>query len=227
MDERIERGTTAMLELRRSTLADGARPVGWKLGFGTPAAFEQLGTDRPLVGFLTDRTGLPDAATVAIGDWTKPTLEPEIAVHLARDVGGGASDEEVQEAIGGLSAAIELVDIHPPPSEPESILAGNIFHRHFVLGPVDHERTTAEGVTGRLVRDGEETARTDDPQAMTGKLAAVVRMAADDLGAAGETLRAGDVIITGSVVPALAVEPGQHVTADLGPLGSVSVTLSA
>jgi 2-keto-4-pentenoate hydratase len=226
VDERIERGTRAMLERRRAALADGACPVGWKLGFGTPAAFEQLGTERPLVGFLTDRTQLSDGATVAIGDWMKPTLEPEIAVHLARDLGGGASDEDAQAAIGGLSAAIELVDIHPPPSDPESILAGNIFHRHFILGPVDHARTTAEGVTGRLVRDGEELAQTDDPEAMTGRLAAVVRMAADDLAAGGETLRAGDVIITGSVVPALAVEPGQHVTADLGPLGTVSVALA-
>jgi 2-keto-4-pentenoate hydratase len=227
MDERIARGTRAMLELRRSALADGARPLGWKLGFGTPAAFEQLGTARPLVGFLTDRGLLPDGATVAIGDWTTPTFEPEIAVHLARDLGGGASDEEAREAIGGLSAAIELVDIDPPPTDPEAILAGNIFHRHFVLGPVDHGRTTADGVTGRLVRDGEEVARTDDPQAMTGELGAVVRMAADDLAAAGETLRAGEVIITGSVVPAIAVESGEHViTADLGPLGSVSVTFA-
>jgi 2-keto-4-pentenoate hydratase len=163
---------------------------------------------------------------VAIGDWMKPTLEPEIAVHLARDLGGGASDEDAQAAIGGLSAAIELVDIHPPPSDPESILAGNIFHRHFILGPVDHARTTTEGVTGRLVRDSEEVAQTDDPEAMTGRLVAVVRMAAADLAAGGETLRAGDVIITGSVVPALAVEPGQHVTADLGPLGTVSVALA-
>jgi 2-keto-4-pentenoate hydratase len=76
------------------------------------------------------------------------------------------------------------------------------------------------------VRDSEEVAQTDDPEAMTGRLAAVVRMAADDLAAGGETLRAGDVIITGSVVPALAVEPGQHVTADLGPLGTVSVALA-
>jgi 2-keto-4-pentenoate hydratase len=42
---RIQRGTAAMLELRRTRLAEGDRPLGWKVGFGSPAAFELLGIE--------------------------------------------------------------------------------------------------------------------------------------------------------------------------------------
>jgi 2-keto-4-pentenoate hydratase len=216
-----------MLELRRARLAEGARPIGWKVGFGAPAAMERLGTDRPLVGFLTDRGLLPDGAAVAIGDWAKPMFEPEVAVHLARDVEDGATWEQVRAAIGGLSAAIELADVDPPLADVESILAGNIYHRHVLLGPVDHERSHAEGVTGRVVRDGEEIARADTPEALTGEIVEVVRLSAELLAANGERLRAGEVVITGSVVPPLPVAPGERVTAELPPLGSVTVELRA
>jgi 2-keto-4-pentenoate hydratase len=224
-DPRIVRGTAAMLELRRTRIEDGARPLGWKVGFGSPAAYDLLGTDRPLVGFLTDRSLVDDGATVPVGDWTTPMLEPEIAVYLARDVEGDATHDDVRAAIGGLSAAIELADVDVPPADPEPILAGNIYHRHVLLGPVDEGRTTADGVRGRLLRDGDEIASTDTPEAATGELAEVVRLTAELLAANSERLRAGDVVITGSIVPPVKVAPGESLTAEIDPLGSLTVVL--
>lgn len=49
---------------------------------------------------------------------------------------------------------------------------------------------------------------------------------ADSLGAVGEHLRAGERIIAGSLVKPIEVEPGDTLTADLGPLGSVEVRFS-
>jgi 2-keto-4-pentenoate hydratase len=106
-----------------------------EVGFGSPAAFELLGIDRPLVGFLTDRGLVDDGATVPVGDWTQPMLEPEIAVHLARDVPGDATLDDVRAAIRGLSAAIELADVDSPPTDPEPIIAANIFHGTSCSGP--------------------------------------------------------------------------------------------
>jgi 2-keto-4-pentenoate hydratase len=216
LDPRIERGTRAMLALRRARLDAGERPIGWKVGFGAPASLDLLGTDRPLVGFLTDRGLLDDGATVAIGDWTTPMLEPEIAVHIADDAG----------SIGGLSAVIELADVDVPPADPEAILAGNIYHRHVLLGPVSAGRTDGAGVSARLLRDGEVVAATDDPAALTGEITEVVRRTAELLAACGERLRAGEVVITGSAVPPLRVAPGERVTAELPPLGALSVVLA-
>jgi 2-keto-4-pentenoate hydratase len=212
-----------MLALRAARLAAGERQIGWKVGFGTPAAMEMLGTDRPLVGFLTDRGLLPDGAAVSIGDWAAPMLEPEVAVHLAHDVEDGATWEQVRAAIGGVSAAIELADVHPPPADVERILADNVFQRHVLLGPVvgSDQRPTV----GRLVRDGEEVARADTPDALTGDVVEVVRLTAETLAANGARLRAGEVVITGSLVPPLPVAPGERITAELPPLGSVSVDL--
>ena len=85
-DPRVERGMERQLQLRRRVLEHGARPLGWKLGLGTPAAMEKLGTSAPLVGFLTDRSLLEPGARCAVGGWGKPTAEPEVAIHVATDV---------------------------------------------------------------------------------------------------------------------------------------------
>ena len=119
-----------MLELRRRMIEAGARPLGWKLGFGAPAAMEKLGIDRPLVGFLTDRTLLPDGGTARVGGWMKPMLEAEVAVRVGAD-----------GTIDGYAAAIELADLDPPPEDAEAIVAGNIFHKHVLLGPVREPMT--------------------------------------------------------------------------------------
>jgi 2-keto-4-pentenoate hydratase len=215
LDPRIERGTRAMLALRRARLDAGERPLGWKVGFGAPAALELLGTDRPLVGFLTDRGLIPDGAAVRIGNWANAMLEPEIAAHIGA---GGA--------IAGLSAAIELADVDVPPADPETILAGNIYHRRVMLGPVDTGRRDGAGIGARLLRAGEAVAETDDPAALTGDLVEVVRLTGELLAACGEELRDGDVVITGSALPPLSVGPGDTVVAELGPLGRLSVVLT-
>jgi 2-keto-4-pentenoate hydratase len=178
------------------------------------------------VGFLTDAGLLADGAEVSLAGWTAPALEPELAVHLARDIGPQDSAEQARAAIAGVSAAIELADVDPPPSDPQAILAGNIFNRHVVLGPLHEGRTDGAGVAARVTRASDEVARTDDLHALPGDPMEVLCLTAELLGACGERLRAGDVVITGSVVPPLAVGPGERIEVDLGPLGALSLSFS-
>jgi 2-keto-4-pentenoate hydratase len=127
--------------------------------------------------------------------------------------------------VAGLSAAIELADVDPPPTDVRTILAGNIFHRHVLLGPVRAGRADLDGVRTRVRMDGEQVATTDDVTELTGEPVEVVRLTAELLEACGERLRAGEVVITGSVVPPLTVLAGRRVEVDLGSLGGLSVHL--
>ena len=219
-DPRVRRGMERQLELRRRLVEDGARPIGWKLGLGTPAAMEKLGTAAPLVGFLTDRGLLEPGSTCAVGAWGKPMAEPEVAIHVATDVPSDVDQAGAANAIAALGAALELVDLGDA-SDVEEVLAGDIFHRHVVLGPADAgagESLRAE------IRLGAADARTvEDPYALTGEPAKVVAHVAAHLAAFGETLRAGDVIIAGSIVPALAVAPGDRLRYRLEPLAELAV----
>jgi 2-keto-4-pentenoate hydratase len=85
----------------------------------------------------------------------------------------------------------------------------------------------ALGLMCRVKRRGSEFARTDDPQANTGKWVDIVRHVADVLAACGERLRGGEIIITGSVVPPLTIEPGEDAIAfEVDPIGAVAVRFS-
>jgi 2-keto-4-pentenoate hydratase len=201
-----------MLALRRERLAAGERPLGWKLAFGGAEARAELGLEGPLIGFLTDRSLLDDGGRCDVSGWHEPLLELELAVHVGEDA-----------SIAALGPALELADLDSPPDDPARMLAGNIFHRYVVLGPADQGRTTAAGITGRLLVDDVEVASTEEPEALTGELPELIAFVAETLERHGERLAPGDVVIAGSIVPPVSVRAGQRLVGELPPLGKLSV----
>jgi 2-keto-4-pentenoate hydratase len=210
-DERITEGMKHQLADLRRTLDRDERPLGYKLGFGTEQAMKNLGTDAPLVGYLLTANRLESGAVVDISNWGSPKLEPEIVARAGE-----------QGEITAIGAAIELVDLDAGISDPQAILEANIFQRHVLLGPVSEGADPAEAKLTVLV-DGEEVATADDVTAATGDLDGLVKHVAETLKAAGAELQRGDMVICGSIVPALDVAPGATVEVRLPPLGSLVV----
>jgi 2-keto-4-pentenoate hydratase len=229
-DPRIARGMRAQLAERRRRIAAGERPLGWKIGFGAAAAMERLGISAPLVGYLMHNGLLHSGARASLAGWTKPVAEPEIAVYVGADLPGGADRAATRAAIAAIGPAIELADLDQPPEEVETILTGNIFQRHVVLGPREAARAGAglDGLIGRVLRNGREVAVTSELQANTGDVVDLVRHVASLLAAFGERLSAGDVVITGSVVPPLFLDPEDTaITFELAPIGEAAVHFHA
>ena len=228
-DLRIARGMTAQLTRWHERLKAGETALGWKVGFGAPAAMETLKISAPLIGHLTDRARLGPGSSVSLAGWTKPAAEAEIAVFMGKDLPGGAGRDAAKNAIAGVGPAIELADVDFPPDDVEAILKGNIYQRHVLLGACDRTRAgcALDGLTATVIRNGNEIASTTDTQAATGDLIDIVRQVADLLGAFGERLRAGQVIITGSITPPLWVEPGEDIRFNLDPVGSISIRFAA
>jgi 2-keto-4-pentenoate hydratase len=222
-DPRVVEGLRAQGAERDRLLDEGARRLGWKAGFGTAAAMQALDTRAPIVGFLTDRTLLPDGATCVVADWDNPTLEPEVAVRLVRDLEPGADRATAAAAIDAIALAIELVDPRQT-ADVEAILAGNIFHRGVVLGEFSTD-VPLEGLRLDVSDAQGPKAEGADPTEALGDLADVVRHLADQIPGAGTRLQAGDVVITGSAVPAFKVAPGQRFEVRASGLRPVSVVL--
>jgi 2-keto-4-pentenoate hydratase len=219
-----------LLELRRERVAAGDQAIGWKVAYGAPAVQEKLGIGAPLVGFLTQRGALKSGADVSLAGWVKPVAEPEIAAHIGRDLPGGASIDDASAAIAKLGPAIELIDVRRPADDPEFALAGNISHRHVVFDRTGATRAggRTDGLAARIFRRGAEFASTSDVQALPGDLVGLVRHVADCLAAFGEKLCAGEVIICGSILTPVAIEPDEtDFRYSLEPVGEVSVRFSS
>lgn len=228
-DRRVLSGMTRQLEARRKRLDAGEMPLGWKVGFGAPAALARLGIGKPLVGFMMQQSRVDPAAAAQLGGWTKPIAEPEVAIHFGRDLTGEISADEAKAAIAGLGPAIELVDVDGAADDPETILAGNIFHRRVALGTPSaaYAGGKLDGLTGRIYRRGAEAAATSDLEANTGRLIDIVRNVAVTLGAFGEKISAGEVLIAGSVVLPVILEVDETRFAfALEPIGRIEVGLT-
>lgn len=227
-DPRIARGMAQSLTRWHQRLKAGEKALGWKAGFGTAEAMERFKLHAPLIGHLTDGTALRNGETVSLEGWTRPLAEAEVAVILGKDVNRGASRDAAINAIAGLAPAIELVDVAEPPEDVTAILSGNIYHRHVILGARDNNRGgSVTGYTGTVLKNGAEVASVTELQSATGDYAELVRHVADLLAAFGERLAAGQVIITGAVIPPLAVQSGDSIAFKLHTGAEASVRFKA
>ncbi|HLU53580.1 MAG TPA: fumarylacetoacetate hydrolase family protein [Acidimicrobiia bacterium] len=225
IDDRVSRGLRRQMERRAAELADGRRPIGWKAGFGAPATLEKFRLDGPLVGYMTEASLVANGATVDISGWRNPVAEPEMAVWIGADIPADPTEHDVRRAIAALAPAIELADVYPPPEDVEEALAGNVFHRGVILGDRDERRAGGhvEDLTATVSRDGENVAVPNDLESITGRIPDVVAHLARLAAAAREPIRAGDVIITGSIVPPLALAPGVTVSYELAGYPTLTV----
>ncbi len=225
----IKKGMAAQLAKRRARMAAGEKPLGWKVGLGAPAAMQKVGLEAPLVGFLMQRALLLSGSTVSLQGWTRPVAEPEIAVRMLRDLAGGATPDDALLAIKDIFPAIELADFDPAPTPDnlDVVLEGDVYQRHVILCGNTRAGGSVAGLTSRLCRRGKEAAATTDPEALTGKLPAIIAYVANTLAAFDEKLGGGDVVITGSITPPIMIEVDETELAHvLEPIGEVSVNFS-
>jgi 2-keto-4-pentenoate hydratase len=228
-DPRIKSGMQQQLRWRHELLAAGKKPLGWKLAFGGPAALERLRINAPLVGFLMADAVVETGSTISFAGWKKPAAEPELTVYLGKDLPSGADRKTIRNTIAGLGPAIELADVDYPSDDVEGTLARNIYQRHIILGACDatHAGGNLSGLNARVFRNGAEMANTSDFEALTGELITIVGHVANLLAHFGETLRAGQIIIAGSITPPIWVEPGETIGFHLEPLQPIFINFAA
>ncbi|MEA2420318.1 MAG: 2-oxo-3-hexenedioate decarboxylase [Thermoleophilaceae bacterium] len=197
-----------MLVRLREMVAQGAEPIGWKVGFNVSAAQDKLGIDAPLAGFLSSDGLLEDGAEVSLDDGAV-VIESVVAVELGPDA----------RSIVALLPALEVADPPDLDQDVETILAGNIFHRAVAFGP--RVETSAPGA-GRILVNG-EVEHEMAPAETAGHLEDMVEAVRKRLAAVDEELVPGQRIITGILAPPHAAQPGDRVRLELDGLGGVEL----
>ena len=203
--------------------ADGERVVGKKIGVTSKAVQDMLGVHQPDFGFLTDRMWMTGNIDVASEGLIQPRAEAEIAFLLRDGLRGpGVTAEDVIAATASIAPCFEIVD-----SRIENwrigivdTVADNASCGVFILGearadPRDHD-LPALHVT--VTKNGEALSE-GYGSAVQGSPAEAVAWLANTLGAYGVTLDAGDVILSGSLVPLEPARAGDVFDMDLHGIG--------
>src|SRR3984957_4726481 len=193
----------ATLELRER---DGERVVGKKIGVTSKAVQDMLGVHQPDFGFLTDRMWV-QGETIDVDDHglIQPRAEAEIAFILKNGLAGpGITAADVIEATDSIAPCFEIVDSRIANWKIGIIdtVADNASCGVFVISQARasarHHDLPALHVT--VTKNGAPLSE-GYGSAVQGSPAEAVAWLANTLGAYGVKLDAGDVILSGSLVP--------------------------
>ncbi len=193
------------LDFLRRRRAEGERVVGKKIGVTSKAVQDMLGVHQPDFGFLTDWMHVEGAIDVGEKKLIQPRAEAEIAFILRDGLKGpGVTAKDVIAATQAIAPCFEIVDSRIDDWKIAIVdtVADNASCGVFVIGearadPRDHDLPNLKVTVtknGAPLSEGVGSAVQGDP-------AQAVAWLANTLGEYGVTLDAGDIILSGSLVP--------------------------
>lgn len=212
-------------------LHDSAAPAGFKIGATGARMQHYLGLDTPIAGFMPRDNLHAAASTLSIAPFLNPGVECELAVHLAHDLPPGpCTPEAAAAAVDLLMAAIEIVenryadmlDFGTP-----SLLADQMFHAGAVLGqPVTNWRDIdLADILGQLAVNGIIVGQGRGAELLGHPMHALAWLAASPEAAGFGGLRAGQIVLLGSVIPPVWLNGPSEITVDFPPLPQVTLSL--
>jgi 2-oxopent-4-enoate/cis-2-oxohex-4-enoate hydratase len=207
---------------------DGEKIVGKKIGVTSKVVQEMLGVHRPDFGFLTNVMQYPNNGETPIkGNMIAPRAEAEIGFMLKKDlVGPGVTEQDVLEATDYIMPCFEIVDsrIKDWKIAIQDTIADNASCGTFTLGDakVDPRDVDLPNLKVTVKKNGEFLSE-GLGSAVQGNPLTAVAWLANTLGEYGIPFNAGEVILSGSLVPLEPVVAGDLMEMDLEGVGTCSV----
>lgn len=206
---------------------------GWKIAATSVAGQRHIGVDGPLAGRILAERVIENGGSCALGANLMKVAEMEFAFRMARDLPPRAqhySQEEVLSHVGSLHPAIEIPDSRYNHFESvglASLVADNACAHRFLLGEavadwrgLDLAKHQVRAYrNGALAEEGVGSNVLGDPRfALT--------WLANELSRHGLTLKAGEVVTTGTCVKPVVIEANQRIEGDFGSCGRVAIEIT-
>ncbi len=214
------------LALRTMRLNDGECEIGKKIGVTSDAVMTMLSVDQPDFGFLTDGMWAKDNI-VDTSDMILPRAEAEIAFKLKTDLKGpSVTEADVLVATESIAACFEVVDsrIKDWKIKIQDTIADNASCGTMAIGPnwVDLNSVDLLGCKAVVTKNGEPLSEGTGSATLGSPLKAVAWLA-NTLGERGIPFKAGEIILSGSLVPLEPVTAGDHMHVSIESIGECEV----
>lgn len=213
--------------------------LGWKLAATSAVGQAHIQVSGPLAGRLLSGQVFGDGAELSLSGNRMRVAEPEFAFRMGRDLPPRETayeQDEVMAAVADLHLGLEAPDsrfeVFEKAGEAQ-LIADNACAAQYVLGPaapavwrtIDLSR---HAVTGKVrTAGGDCWTREGVGAAVLGDPRIALTWLANRLSALGLTLKAGEIITTGTCMTPLEIGPGDAVEADYGVLGRARLRFSA
>jgi 2-oxo-3-hexenedioate decarboxylase/2-keto-4-pentenoate hydratase len=194
-----------------------------------------LNIPNPCAGRIFGQTVIHRSGRIPHSGFVRVGVECEIAVELGRDLdatGAPATRQSVAEAVGGVMAAIEIVDDRYQDYRTigvPTLIADDFFDSGCVLGKAvrDWRKLDLPNLTGKTIINGVEAGRGTGALVMGHPLEALAWLAnlraKYNLG----PIKAGEFVLLGSVVETKWLKAGDEVAIEIEELGTLSLGVDA
>jgi hypothetical protein len=220
----------AAVQFALAGLEAAVPPAGFKIGATGRRMQEYLGVAAPIAGFMRAGDVHHGHAALRFADYINPGVECEVAVRLARDLPPGPCTlEQALAAVGEFFAGIEIVENRYGDLKAlgtPSLMADQMYHCAAVIGDVpamDWRALPIGALRGRIVLDDGSADEGVTSDLLGHPLNGLAWLAGSAEAAAFGGLKAGQVVMLGSVTPPVWLTGPATVTVSFPPLPAVSV----
>lgn len=219
-----------LAQVRRWT-AGGNRVLGRKVGLTSHAMQTQMNVSQPDFGHLMDDMFFAENVSIPHDRFLQPRAEPEVAMILGRDLAGpDVTVGAAAAAVDMVLPALEIIDSRITDWKIGIVdtIADNASGGGVVLGGTARRVQDVDlRLGGCLLHRNGQLAGTGAGGAVLGSPLNSLAWLANVLGERGEGLRAGQVVLPGSITASIPLAPGDVVTAAFAGIGSVTTTIAA
>lgn len=206
--------------------------AGYKIALTTPQMRALVGLDSPIAGCLHSRQVVRGPATARQSSYGRLVVEFELAFQLGKELPAGGTPYSAESMVGAVRAvmpAFELADDRGAdyatlPARGLELAADNAWNEGAVLGaPIEDWRgIDLAALRGVAYINGEPAGEGRGADSMGHPLAALAWIA-NHLSSRGQALRAGDFVLSGSLVTSKFPRAGDQLRFEAGALGSVEL----
>ena len=211
----------------------GRVTIGRKIGLTSKAMQAALNIDIPDSGILLDDMRVADGASIPRDRFIQPRIEAEIAFVMKSDLRGpNVTQFDVLNATDYITPALEILDTRILRADPETGTARNVYdtisdnaaNAGIVTGgrPIRPNEADMRWI-GAIVSRNAEVIETGLGAAVLNHPAMGVAWLVNRLAEYGDSLSAGEVVLSGSFIRPIEAVPGSTIVGDYGPFGTVSV----
>jgi 2-keto-4-pentenoate hydratase len=202
--------------------------VGYKVGLTSVPMQTFCGINHPIAGVVLAKRVHRSGTTARLEDFGRLGLEFEIAVRIKSDIAGDEKPltaSTIEPHIDGVCAAIELVDDRSADYsnlDVRSLVADNSWNAGIVLSDFAPAWPNLEAALGKATKDGAAIGEGHGRDILGHPFNSVAWLAGQ-LASRGQRLKAGQVVMTGSVMKTIFPSEAASYRFELEGVGAVEV----
>lgn len=216
--------------LEKRLKENSTEKVGVKLGLTSKAKQEMMGVNEPIYGDLHADMMEESNKTISCSELIHPKIEPEIAFFIEEDItGDNITENNIIKATKYIAPALEIIDSRYKDFKftLADVVADNCSSSKFIVGKkVLLEEDIDLGNINMSMSKNEKVEQTGVSSAVLGHPLKAMSWAANLLAEHGGSFKKGDIVLSGAITEAIAVEPGDAIKAEFDHIGTVTASFS-